>query len=867
MWAPSARFTSRSASNASAELRSSEVTMLRNRARGAVGLGLTILMASVSAPAVAASALVPSLGSPTPRSAVVTAHLQAAPQLPRGSSEVGPLPTSEQLSLSVLVPSRDPAGLAALADAVSQPGGRERGAYLSESQFADRFGGDPAVISALRAHLRAEGLVVTAETANHLALSVQAPAGTAERAFGVSLVRQRLGGHIFFTNTSPATLPAGSAGVLGLDDLALARQATGPRAAPGNSSACPTAGSGPAYLPSQIAQAYGLDSLYSNGFSGAGQTVASFELADYSDSDVAVYTGCFGGSDADVSRVLTDGGAPIGSGTSEATADVENLLGLAPDLHIVVYEAPDSAQGIYDNYAAIISQDRTQVVATSWGQCEPLTTPAMVEGENTLFQEAAVQGQTVVAASGDSGSEDCYQAGLDPDPELAVDDPASQPFVTGVGGTSLVSVSPRQESVWNASGGSGGGGVSQVWAMPAYQHASVNSLSSGSPCGAGSGYCREVPDVSASADADHGYYFYCEAGDCAGAGWASVGGTSLASPVWAALVALSNQACPAGPAGFLNPTLYEAGGGAIASGATNDIVAGNNDLLNRYGLYPATPGYDMASGLGSPAVPALAAELCSTVTAARPKPPGYRLVASDGGIFDYGSAGFYGSTGAERLNQPVVGMATTPDGRGYWLVAADGGIFTFGDAGFFGSTGAERLNQPIVGMAGTPDGRGYWLVAADGGIFTFGDAGFHGSGSGQTSRSRVVGMSPDAATGGYWMATASGLVLAFNAPSFGPAPTLSAPVVGLAATPDDAGLRLAGSDGNVYTLGDASELGDLQGTALARPVVGVASTASGAGYWLVASDGGIFSFGDAAFLGSAGAIRLTRPILGMAASS
>ncbi len=81
---------------------------------------------------------------------------------------------------------------------------------------------------------------------------------------------------------------------------------------------------------------------------------------------------------------------------------------------------------------------------------------------------------------------------------------------------------------------------------------------------------------------------------------------------------------------------------------------------------------------------------------------------------------FYGSTGSLHLNQPIVGMAATPDGGGYWLVAADGGIFSFGDAAFHGSTGSLHLNQPIVGMAATPDGGGYWLVAADGGIFSFG---------------------------------------------------------------------------------------------------------------------------------------------------
>ena len=106
---------------------------------------------------------------------------------------------------------------------------------------------------------------------------------------------------------------------------------------------------------------------------------------------------------------------------------------------------------------------------------------------------------------------------------------------------------------------------------------------------------------------------------------------------------------------------------------------------------------------------------------------GYWLVASDGGIFAFGDAQFYGSMGGTHLNQPVVGMAATPDGKGYWLVAADGGIFSFGDAGFFGSTGSIQLNKPVVGMTSTPDGNGYWFVASDGGIFAYGDAGFFGS--------------------------------------------------------------------------------------------------------------------------------------------
>jgi hypothetical protein len=117
--------------------------------------------------------------------------------------------------------------------------------------------------------------------------------------------------------------------------------------------------------------------------------------------------------------------------------------------------------------------------------------------------------------------------------------------------------------------------------------------------------------------------------------------------------------------------------------------------------------------------------------------PGYWMVASDGGIFNFGAAGFYGSTGGTHLNKPIVGMAITPTGGGYWLVASDGGIFTFGDAKFYGSTGGIHLNQPIVGMATTATGHGYWLVASDGGIFTFGDAKFYGS-TGGTALNRPI---------------------------------------------------------------------------------------------------------------------------------
>ncbi|HKN49318.1 MAG TPA: choice-of-anchor D domain-containing protein [Actinomycetota bacterium] len=107
--------------------------------------------------------------------------------------------------------------------------------------------------------------------------------------------------------------------------------------------------------------------------------------------------------------------------------------------------------------------------------------------------------------------------------------------------------------------------------------------------------------------------------------------------------------------------------------------------------------------------------------------PGYWLVASDGGVFGFGDAGFFGSTGGIALNRPIVAAAASPTGKGYWLIASDGGVFGLGDAGFFGSTGGMALNRPIVAAAASPTGKGYWLIASDGGVFGFGDAGFFGS--------------------------------------------------------------------------------------------------------------------------------------------
>ena len=149
-------------------------------------------------------------------------------------------------------------------------------------------------------------------------------------------------------------------------------------------------------------------------------------------------------------------------------------------------------------------------------------------------------------------------------------------------------------------------------------------------------------------------------------------------------------------------------------------------------------------------------------------------MASDGGIFAFGNAPFYGSMGGQPLTRPIVGMAVTPDGGGYWEVASDGGLFAFGDAGFYGSTGAIHLNQPVVAMTPTTDGHGYWLVASDGGIFAFGDAAFYGSMGGQPLNRPIVSMAANGSQG-YWLTAADGGVFSFgSAPFWGSTGNLAA---------------------------------------------------------------------------------------------
>jgi hypothetical protein len=243
---------------------------------------------------------------------------------------------------------------------------------------------------------------------------------------------------------------------------------------------------------------------------------------------------------------------------------------------------------------------------------------------------------------------------------------------------------------------------------------------------------------------------------------------------------------------------------------------------------------------------------------------GYRLYASDGGVFDFGDADFFGSTGGLSLHAPVAGAAPTSSGGGYWLVGADGGVFSFGDADFFGSAANVKLDKPIVGMAGDPDDAGYWLVAGDGGVLTSGSAPFYGSTAGLPLKRPIVGMAATPDGRGYWLAASDGGVFSFGDAAFygsTGAIDLNKPIVAIIPTIDARGYWLVASDGGVFSFGDAAFYGSTGAIHLDKPVVAAIPTPDSLGYWLVASDGGVFSFGDATFYGSTGGTHLNRPIV------
>lgn len=571
----------------------------------------------------------------------------------------------KELRLYVALEPRDPAALERFATAVSTPGSPLYGQYLTVPEFARRFGAAPEQVATVRSALAARGLEVGAAARNRLSLPVTATVAEAESAFGVSVDRVRLAsGRVAYTHDRAPAVPAAAApfvqGVLGLDDLTLPHRrdrdddqslltrsgatAAAFSGAGGGPQPCPEAQqvgkdlSG--YTADQVASAYRFSDFYAAGNFGAGQTVALFELEPFLPSDIATYQSCYG-TDAEVTTVDVNGGpGPYEGEDGEAALDIEQLIGLAPEADVVVYQAPNEGAAEAEILSAFVEQNVAKVMSSSWGMCEKGVENEAAAAMDTLLQEAAAQGQSFFVAAGDEGSTDCYEAEGDHDKSLAVDFPGSHPFATDVGGTRMEEpTAPAPiEYLWNESPhwGAGGSGLSEHFPMPAYQRQAapglgvVGSLSSGDPCGFS--YCRQVPDVSANASLETGYVTHTEEE------WSVSGGTSAAAPLWAAFAALTNAspACDGHSIGFANPALYAIAGEAYAANFRDVTSArpGGMPTTNRFDStqpYPAGPGYDMATGLGTPNGGTLAASLCAL--AAPPVP-----AATDAGSGGQGPA-------------------------------------------------------------------------------------------------------------------------------------------------------------------------------------------------------------------------------------
>ncbi|HEY6541243.1 MAG TPA: S53 family peptidase, partial [Ktedonobacteraceae bacterium] len=531
---------------------------------------------------------------------------------------------NQKIALAIGLNLRNSANLTSYLQQISSPSSPLYRRYLNPASFAALYGPLPQSEAAVVNYLRSQGFTITGTYANHLLVDAVGTVAQAEQAFQVQINNYRTAsGNSVFANASAPSLPVSIAplisSVSGLDDtvqyqrhplisnasVVMQQQAATSCPKPG-SATLPTS-----YTPAQIATAYDFTRLYNQGISGDGQSVGLLELDGYSSADISAYMACFGGLHTTISTIPIDGfNGVAGSNASEVELDMEMVLGLAPHLsNLRVYEAANALPSYNDAWARIVS-DHVPVVSTSWVFCEEgAGMSSEIKQENIFFQAAAAQGQTILAASGDLGANGCYNPQTGANSQPAVDDPASQPYVTGVGGTTLhlnFDNSYNYEQVWNdraIGNGASGGGISQVWSMPSWQQAPgvANAFTNG---------FREVPDVSINADPQTGFDVYCTAGGCANHGWMVIGGTSAAAPVWAALVALANEYAlkvNGLMVGFLNPSLYDIAHGAYGSSysqAFHDVVPvqgaiNNNDYVGTGNTYPTASTYDLATGLGS----------------------------------------------------------------------------------------------------------------------------------------------------------------------------------------------------------------------------------------------------------------------------
>jgi len=511
-------------------------------------------------------------------------HMRSGAIYQTQSAEVGSLSAEENVAFAVTLPWRNQAQLQTLLKRLYDPGDPSYHHFLTSQEFTEQFAPTQTDYNAVISWANSNGIQVTAMSSNRHIIQLSATTSAVS-----SALHTRMGRYMSATGReyrSPSQGIAVSAsiarritGFAGLDTSAVwhANFISKPHLL-----APKTIGSGPSggMSPSDIRTAYGLASQAEN---GTGQTIAVMELASYAASDINAYTDNFSLPRATLQNITVSSGPDVDAdGTIEATLDVELIAAMAPTAAtIAVYEAPNTEAGVLAAYNQIAVDNTAKQVSTSWGLDEASAGSATLQSENEIFQQFAAQGQSLYASSGDSGA-------FDNGTTISVDDPASQPYVVGVGGTSLTIASAGgawlAETTWNGGSikdGAGGGGISSVWPLPSFQSGVSGVL----------GSTRNVPDVSLNADPDTGYAIYVNGA------WEVYGGTSCAAPLWAAFHSLVNErrvTNGAASLGFANPLLYAIYATTNYTDAFHDISDSSTNLY-----YSAVSGYDRATGLGS----------------------------------------------------------------------------------------------------------------------------------------------------------------------------------------------------------------------------------------------------------------------------
>ena len=521
-----------------------------------------------------------------------------------------------------------------LADQQNPASGRYH-QWLTPEQFGAEFGLTAADISEISVWLAGQGFAVTQVARGGLFVRFSGTVAQAEKAFHAQIHDVSVNGERHFANVTAPMLPEAIAavtqGVTGLDDFR-------PKPRHREATVQPeyTTGAGVHYLaPGDFYTIYDEKSLIASGVTGSGITIAIVGQTDINAGDIAAFQKASGLANKPVTQMLvgTDPLQLSAADLTESEMDLEWSGAIAPGASILYVYAANVIDG---SLTQVVDTDAAPIVSSSYGACEADLGTNALGYYGVLLQQGSAEGMTITAAAGDSGATDCdVNVGSAVD-GLAVDFPASSPFVTGVGGTRLnegtgtywsatnganagSATGYIPEVAWNDDNGAGldatGGGASDYFSKPVWQTGT----------GVPNDYSRDVPDVSFAASINHDGYVVCVGetnctngyGILSGAITAS-GGTSVGAPVFAGLVALVEQKTGGKALGNVNPTIYALANSSYAGSVFHDVTSGTNASPCTEGSvncaaggtigFVAGPGYDQATGWGSVDAAAMVAD-------------------------------------------------------------------------------------------------------------------------------------------------------------------------------------------------------------------------------------------------------------------